>query len=276
MAVIWNEQVRNETYLATIGLATYDAVWQPCTFSGGRAQVAGKAIGDKVVFRNTAGIPLPNVKYEISDVDATSFAVPSAQIPDQTCEWSPSRLGEVISYGREFIDLQWPGMFEARWANLVRDFLIQSFDTVLVVGCGCGYLIKAAHDAGFPNVWGVENCTAMMTDVPDGVEIAQVDFTQSGVGQAKQIIKNVTGQATFSFVISEDFAPGFTDQEVVVGSNVEAGWLTNNLPQANVINMVTEAPISDTRWNSKTLEEWKALVPNQSWVSIRLSQWRVL
>lgn len=299
MAVTWDEQLCKRVYRASIPTVDYGAVWAPCSFSGGVATATAHGLAENqyVIFRAVTartpiGDPVPMSTYRAANVTADTFEVvanapgfPHMDIPDQTCDFATSRVGEGITYGREYYAIRASGgPFTERWSNIVRDFAPDPADTILVAGCAYGGLIEAAHDAGFPEVYGVESSAFMLgNDVRADVKIAQLDFAQLGVGSVRQQLKTVTGYTDFDWIIDEDMVTSFTDSEVVAGCNVANGRLNHGVDQLHVVHLVSLGPFTVggltagvDAFNDHTLEQWKALYPSQSWVDIQLSSWRVL
>lgn len=193
------------------------------------------------------------------------------------------QFGQVLGYSRlgmaraldpytDTLDL-----YAQRWAKLLESFPIQAGDRVLIAGCGYGFLIEAAHDAGYANVWGIDNSDYIIanrnTEARGDVLFVEADLR--GGGQVRAALRNLTGDDEFRWVISEDVLTGYALSELPQLYVAAEGVLENGQPTSHIIHMVTEAPV-DNPFTALTLEQWKATRPPHTFVSIRLSEWRVL
>lgn len=187
-----------------------------------------------------------------------------------------TRLGmaRVVDPYTDSLDL-----YEGRWERLKASFPGMAVaDRFLIGGCGFGYLIEVAHDDGFPNVWGIDNSDYIAnnraTEARGDVLFVEDDIR--GGGRVRTALRNLTGDDTFDWIISEDVATSYAPGTELDGLlNAAETVLAKGRPLSNVIHMVTESPVQPP-FTSLTLEEWDATRPEHSWVSLRFSQWRVL
>lgn len=307
MATDWeDEAVWTAAYQARIGDPEYGADWQPVSFSGGVATAVGHGLaeGAYVLFRNVqattpVGDPAEKATYRTLNVTADTFEVvanapgfPVMAIPDQTCEFTGSRHGEVVTYGNDYFAMVYnlglgETIFTQRWVKLKESFPTMSpSHRFLVVGCATGKLNEAMKDDGYPFVYGLEKSQWLLnnrgTEIRGDIVIVADDI--QGGGRVAAALRQVTkddgvpiADGKFHWVITEDVVTSYQNAELPALLNAAETVLETGIPFSQIIHMVTEAPITrNDLFNSQTLEAWNALRPAHSWVSIRLSQWRVL
>ncbi len=189
--------------------------------------------------------------------------------------------GSFIGYSRRYAEIQdgnrtnvAHGAFDARWANLVREFDILTSERVLIVGCAYGYLIEAANDAGFANVWGIEASTYIIGNRGDETR-GNVLFVEDDIRGGAAVhtkLTTLTGFAEFDWVISEDVAPGYTTVEYVDVMDAMEGVLDPDSRANQVIHLMTilvPGKSGDSSQTWLTLAEWNALRPAHTWVHMR-------
>jgi SAM-dependent methyltransferase len=192
----------------------------------------------------------------------------------QTLGYTRKSMGRFVNPYTDDLDL-----YEGRWTRLKASFPgMDPADRFLVAGCGFGFLIEVAHDDGYPNVWGIDSSPYISnnraTEARGDVLLVEDDIR--GGGRVRTALRNLTGDDTFDWVISEDVLTCYdvgTDMDQMLNAAETA--LAKGRPLNNVIHMVTESPLQ-LPFTGLTLEEWDAIRPAHSWVSIRFSQWRVL
>lgn len=193
------------------------------------------------------------------------------------------KYGQTITYGRDYAELFYmphqPGLtyYEDRWTRLTSQWDWDLNSRILVVGCGFGFLIEVAHDAGYTNIWGLDNSHYISSK--RGVEargdVLMVDDDIRGEGRIKTALRTLTGDDTFGVIITEDVLTSYDIAEMPpIFAACEAGLATGN-PASNIIHMVSEGPINQP-FTSLTLEEWQALAPTHSWIACQQNRWRVL
>lgn len=200
--------------------------------------------------------------------------------------------GQKIGYGRK-----WAGRvegpfddgltrFNRRVSRLATAsdalFPISSTDRILIGGCGFGFLIDAFHDAGFLNVWGIDNSGHIATNRPTesrgSTLFVQDEF--SGIGRVRNQLRALTGDDIFNWVISEGLVESYEDAELAPLADAAETFLDPAEGLENIINLVYAVidPTNPDRslapvFNQKTIQEWKALRPTHSWVN--LLNWEV-
>lgn len=294
MPVDWTEATWRAVYRATIGDLEVGTDWRPCTIVDGVVQATahGLVADQYVMFRNVqattpVGDPAEMATYRVGPAPpADSFSVvanapgfPTMGFPDQACEYSPTRLGEVVTYGRDYYN-QVGSPFPQRWSNLVRDLGIVPADRVLVAGCGFGFLIEAAHDAGFANVWGVDSSpfveTRQGTETRGDVTLVADDIR--GGGRVRAALRQATGDDEFAWVISEDvltsYDPATEPTEIDGLLNAAETVLAPGVDASHCVHMVS-IPVRPP-FTNLTLSEWVAVRPTHTWIRLNLSGWTVI
>lgn len=183
-----------------------------------------------------------------------------------------------VAYSREtFLDSL---VFETR-----RDWLtgygLDNNASILVVGCGFGFLLEQLIDAGITDVYGLEP-SAWLFDPANGGEwrsdvrsrVAQ-DFVGSGTEKASLNALGVGGAARFTFVVDEDAASSHTDAELPAFVAGLEDRLQGNA-RSRIVHVVTTALhdgyVGDSSLNWKTLADWKAIAPTHTWVDARTGE----
>lgn len=190
---------------------------------------------------------------------------------------SPTQ-GQYFTYGREYATLaQTPEsdgieFYDTRWSRIVSAFGVQPADRVLVVGAGFGFLIEAAKDAGFANVWGIDNSpyVAANRGAETRGDVVLVEDDVRGGGRIKAALRQATGDDVFDWVITEDVVACYSDADVVAFAPHLERLLAGSDP-ARVVHVTTvtrpESPPRPAGLTWHTLAEWAALVPAHSWMS---------
>lgn len=194
-------------------------------------------------------------------------------------------FGQKIGYGR-----LWAGRvdgpyddeltrFNRRVSRLATDsdalFAINATDRILIGGCGLGFLMDAFHDAGFPNVWGIDNSPHVASRRPSesrGTTLfVQNDFR--GGGQARAQLRILTGDDVFKWIITECVLESYEDIEIPALLDASEVVLDPVESPGNIIHLVQSVgdPTNPDRsispvFQQKTLTEWKAIRTSHSWV----------
>lgn len=211
------------------------------------------------------------------------------QIRDRT--GAGNTPGAYLGYSRDamvsLVDPDSPNLelFEHRRDNLIRDFGMTTGESILIAGGAFGYLCEAFLDLGFTRCYTLDD-SAYITGLPGETRadvltrFIEVDMT-TGFPQLRGAIRAVTrevegnpGYSQFDWVITEDVLTSYATNEVDPVLNAAEAVL-DGADLARCVHMVTEDPVP-APFTSLTLEAWDALRAAHSWVSIRLSQWRVL
>lgn len=187
--------------------------------------------------------------------------------------------GWILGYGKEYLTAGDPtrdhlAQFRERWSALTTHYPIGLFDRVLVVGCGFGYLMDAAHEAGFANVWGIDSSpyVAARKGIESSGSTVIVEADIRGVGgQLKNTFRQLTGDDEFDWIITEDVVSCYrTDDAEGANQNVLNlaplldTLLFRGLPDTpRVIHMTSVAREpgigGDSALTWLTLQEWRDL-----------------
>jgi len=179
-----------------------------------------------------------------------------------------------ITYGREF----YPGLepFIQR-VEVLQGRGLANNASVLVVGCGFGFLIERLITAGVTGVWGVEPGAWYWDPANDGewapgikARVAD-DWVGSGTVQSSLVaLGGVSGQARFGWVVDEDAVTMHSDAELPAFLAGCEARLQGNA-RGRIVHLVTpvgDGGPGDSAVNWKTLAEWKAVEPAHTWVHV--------
>ena len=122
-----------------------------------------------------------------------------------------------------------------RVVRLIKQFPIQKMDHIIVIGCGMGFLIDAFNDAGYRNCWGIDT---------------------------SPIYPRTSPVQTAKWIISENVLESYYDDEM---DALLDEWEALG---ENIIHMVMTNHDLHPVFNAKTLDEWKAIRPNHSWMEV--------
>lgn len=173
-----------------------------------------------------------------------------------------------LHYERGLLDA-WPE-FVSRRVDQFPPGLIQN-SSIVVVGCGFGWLMEALIDAGVGTVVGVDmspyihanKATQSRNDVTIVNGIVGVDNVSS-------LLQSAGFPRQYRAVIDEDAASSHSDAELpAFFAGCES--LLQGGQTAKIVHLVTEKRgegIGDSAINWKYLSEWKALAPSHTWVSL--------
>lgn len=187
----------------------------------------------------------------------------------------PIAAPEAVTYSR---DLYGPllARFGERVASLTA-FGLDNNATVLVVGCGFGFLIETLIAAGITDVWGIEPGPYFWDAANDAewgpgirARVAN-DWIGSGTEQASlDALPGVPNNERFGWIVDEDAAPMHSDAELpAFVAGLEARLQGN--ARGRIIHLVTTmgpGGPGDSAVNWKTLAEWKAVEPAHRWFDI--------
>jgi len=215
---------------------------------------------------------MPRVTWDTEAEFDTHYQI---QIKDP----SHPRFGDRIGYGRLFAQHYMDpydsniSEYNFRASQLISLFGIVATDRIWVLGCGLGFLIEAFIDAGFTNCWGVDSSTHVAN--LRAVEARpDVSFAERGINSITPAeINAITGSGNqFDWVISESVLESYDDLELIPFFNTSAARLFGPTPNDHVIHMILSFEPGDhdskvdPAFNRKTLVDWKAEKPNQSFV----------
>lgn len=171
-------------------------------------------------------------------------------------------------------------LYYNRVTKLLERFAIQPSDRILVLGAGLGGLVFSFQEQGYNNVWGVDNSTYLEVHPDSKPRMIWQDFNAGG--QFKATLRKSTAQGgadgdTFKWIITECVAESYDDADITTQWPLVSDLLEPAAPLSNIIHMVVPlfpGASLDPALNWKLLADWKALLPNHSWVDV--SSWEVL
>jgi 2-polyprenyl-3-methyl-5-hydroxy-6-metoxy-1,4-benzoquinol methylase len=166
-----------------------------------------------------------------------------------------------ISYSREFFENE--GVFALRAKNIVEKLNLQQSTDIFVVGCGLGLLMEELKKLGM-NCWGCDNSHYIQTiknkekaQFPiNNIDATASDFTSK--------VSKAVGSLWFDVVITEDMLSSHTDFTQIL-NNCE-GILNPDMPKSNIVHII-DINVKEP-FTVKTMEQWKELNPNHTWVDV--------
>ena len=126
---------------------------------------------------------------------------------------------------------------------------------MLIVGAGFGWGVEAAHDAGYPNVWGIDS--SPYVEANKGTEargdVVLVSDDIRGGGRVRAALRSATGDDVFRWVITEDVVSCYPDSELTQMLPLLETLLETGAPAGNIIHLVTmgEPGTMDSQLNAK-------------------------
>lgn len=165
-----------------------------------------------------------------------------------------------LTYSRKFFETN--DLFRERAEKVINRLNLPQGSTVLVVGCGLGYIMEELQKLrmvpyGFDNsnyIKGVKNQEKVKFDIPD-IDILSNTF--------KQDLNRSFKITEFDCVITEDVLPSH-DSYTKIFQNCES-VLKNGLSSNRIVHIVqTEA---SEPFASHTLNEWKNFNLNHTWLN---------
>lgn len=179
---------------------------------------------------------------------------------------SPNSRLETVTYGREFFKDS--PVFQRRAEFLSQR--ISSDATILVVGCGFGYLLEALLLEGLDRTWGIEPGPFFWEGHPeDWDETTRTRVARGWIGSGRErfALSEIGAPGNFDWVVDEDAAPAHHDGEL---GHFYFGLAKFVRRPHNIIHLVTADPdgVHITQ-NWKSLPDWEASAPDHTWADIR-------
>jgi len=193
---------------------------------------------------------------------------------------------DVVFYERRMANVL-NGAFSTR-KDWLTGYGLDNNASVLVVGCGFGFLMEELIAAGITDVWGIEpgswywdaaNDGEWATGIDNGQGVSLTmkarvanDWLGSGTEQASlEAIGAGNVQEKFDWILDEDAATVHSDAELPAFIAACEARLQGNA-RGRIVHLVTTYNGQGTQTNPlvnwKTLAEWKAVAPNHNWVDI--------
>lgn len=173
-----------------------------------------------------------------------------------------------LTYG----DVGWDGYAPAlKRAQRLVALGVQPSDRVLIVGSGMGYMIKAMHDLGRTNTWGLDSSSYINSkrgEISGDILFVSGDLT--GGAQIRNALRTLTGANNFDWVVSEDVLTCYPDSDLPVLLNAAESVLANGRPLTQIVHFVTPGPFKKPeiqgKVNDKTMEQWRAVRSTHIWM----------
>jgi 2-polyprenyl-3-methyl-5-hydroxy-6-metoxy-1,4-benzoquinol methylase len=165
-----------------------------------------------------------------------------------------------VTYSRQFFDTN--DLFKERAEHIIEKLNLPQGSSILVVGCALGYLMEEFQKLkmisyGFDNsnyINGAKGKEKVKFDIPN------IDILSNTI---KQDLTKAFKISEFDCVITEDVLPSHDSFDKIF-SNCELVLKTEH-PKSRVVHIVqTESPAPYT---SYTLDEWKQLNINHTWLN---------
>lgn len=184
----------------------------------------------------------------------------------------------MSTYGREFYVADWQFGTRKDW---MTGYGLDNNASILVIGCGFGFLIEELINAGITDTWGIEGGSFYWDAAQDaewgtGIKARVVnDWIGSGTEQASlEAIGAGNAQEKFDWVVDEDAATMHSDAELPAFIAGCEARLQGNA-RGRIVHLVTTVGLygpGNQAVNWKTLAEWKAVEPAHTWVDIRTGE----
>jgi len=181
-----------------------------------------------------------------------------------------------VTYGRDYyFNNLAASPFEKRAQDMVGGGFLNNA-SMLVVGCGFGFLIERLIAAGIDltNIWGIDPGPFYWDPARDSEWDPTIkprvanDWLGSGTEVASlQALPGITGQARFTFIIDEDAATMHSDAELPAFIAACEARLQGNA-KGRIWHLVSTGTTGDTSVNWKSLADWKAVAPDHNWMDI--------
>lgn len=171
----------------------------------------------------------------------------------------PSRAQVDDRYNMTYSRLFFEGwsMFRDRAANIVQSLNLTEGTTILVAGCGFGYLVEELNKLDM-NAWGFDNSRYIQLKKRNEASINVYDF-DLGARNFVSEVRRKTKINRFDWIITEDVLTSYADGEL--------NPLLDNcdLIAQNVAHTVSLAAFPE--FNVKTLTQWRAIKPSHTWLN---------
>lgn len=160
-----------------------------------------------------------------------------------------------MTYSRLFFE-GW-SMFEDRAKNVVDSLNLEVGTTILVAGCGFGYLVEELNKLEM-NAWGFDNSRYIHQKKRTESTIGVYDLDLSAPNFVT-MTRNKTKMNRFDVILTEDVMTSFADNELQpLFDNCDA-------IADKVVHTVSLQAFPE--FNIKTLDQWRALKPTHTWLT---------
>lgn len=164
------------------------------------------------------------------------------------------------------------------WSAILDHFAWPTTARILVVGCGYGWALEYLSLArGYAEAWGVDpsayiQATKSEVSPQDGVQNALLggrvlaSDPSRDAGRDQCVCDSVGKGSTFDVIVTERVLSSLTDLEARVLSKAlhSAALLSST---GTVVHVENDGPAGLAGFNEKTLADWKALLPADSFAA---------
>lgn len=186
------------------------------------------------------------------------------------------KFGQKLSYTREAMARS-KGPYDDTMTEYIDRFnvLISLFptmaqsDRIIFAGSGLGFTLEPFIDAGFTNIWGLDNSTYInsIKGVEARGDVVIIDETFRNTPQLSVKLTQITGSNQFDWIVTESVLESYDDgAEMDEILDVAELGLFDGLPLSNIIHMVYPLPGIGIQFNRKTMFDWRAIRDEHSWV----------
>lgn len=189
-------------------------------------------------------------------------------------------LGETLEYGNYERPLIGPGTpndtVTPVWDAILAHFSWPTTTSILIVGAGFGWSMEYLISLGYSDVYAQDTSAWIQAEKGNvNPRDGQPNSTAPGrihgnglnnAGQRRQLVRE-TLDREYDVIVSERVMSSLSDAEAAQAS----GWVHENdilQPGGVVVHIeVDSTGAGDPGYNWHTLDDWKALIPADVWVS---------
>jgi SAM-dependent methyltransferase len=189
--------------------------------------------------------------------------------------YDQTRFAELYNppYNRAFYSRNWM-MYRDR-AAILQSIGIGNRDTVLVVGCGLGFLMEhIISDIGCSqvNVWGVDTSPFIATErLTEGREDTRLQIVNADIESAiiRTTLNTLCGISRFGWVVTEDMLPSYTDSQSIQSLLNGCDLIkTGNGKVAHIVSTLIPDGSQDVSLWWRTIDDWSAERPSHYWIDV--------
>jgi SAM-dependent methyltransferase len=160
-------------------------------------------------------------------------------------------------------------------AAILQSIGIGNRDTVLVVGCGLGFLMEhIISDIGCSqvNVWGVDTSPFIATErLTEGREDTRLQIVNADIESAiiRTTLNTLCGISRFGWVVTEDMLPSYTDSQSIQSLLNGCDLIkTGNGKVAHIVSTLIPDGSQDVSLWWRTIDDWSAERPSHYWIDV--------
>ena len=187
--------------------------------------------------------------------------------------YDQTRFSELYDppYDRAFYQRNWM-MYRER-ALALQGIGLAARDTVLVVGCGLGFLMEHLIDdvgCSLANVWGVDTSLWIHTErLTEGRNDTRLQIVNADIESAviRTTLGTLCGISRFNWVVTEDMLPSYTDSQAVQSLLDGCDLIKSGNGQvAHIVSTLLPGASQDSSLWWRTIEEWQSERPAHHWI----------